>query len=1274
MTPGETSPSDKTRTRGRVPRLVTVAALTVASAGLALTTGAPAAADGPTTFSNAGPIAIPATGSPDQTGQANPYPSSITVAGMTGPVTKVTVSFNNLTHNALNDVDALLVAPTGANLVVLSDSGDPNNLTFANNATLTFDDAALTPIPQSGNVPTGSYKPTNTSGVDSFPPPAPAPSSQTTLAGAFTGINPNGTWQLFIVDDATGDTGTMAGGWSLTVTTEATSVATDTTVATSATPSTTGDQVTFTATVSSAAGPVTAGSVQFSDGGTNLGSPVPLNAAGVATFPTAALAEGTHEIRASYGGATGFLPSNGVVAQRVNNPTIVTGNTFCNTGPLTTPALGAATPYPSNITVSGLTGPVTKVTAALNGLSHTTPVDLDVLLTAPAPATNLILLSDVGGTSPVTGLNLVFDDAAPTGVPTPLVSGTFKPTDDDSDVADQAFPPPAPTPSAATTMATFNGSPPNGMWSLWVVDDASGDSGTIAGGWCLTVTATAPTSTALASDVNPSAFGQPVTFTATVTAGGAPVTGGTVSFTDGGSALGGPVPVAADGTAEFSTSALAVGSHPIVATYSGTTNFAGSSGDLTQVVGVAATDTALASDVNPSAFGQPVTFTATVTAGGAPVTGGTVSFTDGGSALGGPVPVAADGTAEFSTSALAVGSHPIVATYSGTTNFAGSSGDLTQVVGVAATDTALASDVNPSAFGQPVTFTATVTAGGAPVTGGTVSFTDGGSALGGPVPVAADGTAEFSTSALAVGSHPIVATYSGTTNFAGSSGDLTQVVGVAATDTALASDVNPSAFGQPVTFTATVTAGGAPVTGGTVSFTDGGSALGGPVPVAADGTAEFSTSALAVGSHPIVATYSGTTNFAGSSGDLTQVVGVAATDTALASDVNPSAFGQPVTFTATVTAGGAPVTGGTVTFSVDGTDVPGDVPVDPDGVATHTTATLPPGSHQIIAEYNGTPSYATSQDTLTQEVEQLVADAGGPYTVAEGGSLTLDGSGSTAGAEYGWDLNGDNDFTDATGLNPTLNWADLEAIGVNDGPSSRVIELRVTVDGLDATGSADLAVTNTAPNAVITGALTATVDQPFTVKVGADDPSSADMAAPFTYNADWGDGSPVETVVGPADPPITHTYTAAGDFTASFTATDKDGGVSEPTVVQVDVQPAATPTTPTATSAPPTATKPATAPTSANLPRHRIPARHRCRPRLTHRRRSRIHPRRSRPPARSRSPSQDHPVAAAGFDATKSCPTRARNMRPHPNVSKHVCRTRTFDADVAAARVARERR
>ncbi len=405
--------------------------------------GAIAAADGPTTFANATSIAIPATGSANQTGPASPYPSNITVSGMAGSVSVVKVAFNGLTHSTVNDIDAMVVAPSGENLVVLSDVGDPNTLAFANNATLTFDDAAAGLVP-SGNIPTGTYKPTNTNGVDTFPAPAPAPSSQTTLAGAFTGINPNGVWRLYVVDDATGDIGTIAGGWSLTVTTEVAAAATSTVVTTSGTPSTTGDSVNFTARVTSGGSPVTVGSVQFSDGATNLGAPVALNGSGVATRSTMALAEGTHEIRATYSGATGFLTSNGSVTQRVDNATVVTGNTFCNTGPLTVPALGPAQPYPSNITVSGLTGSVTKVTATLKGLSHAVPVDLDVLLSGPQPTTNVVLLSDSGGNSAVGPLNVTFDDDATGGVPSTLVSGTFKPTDDDTQGAD-SFPAPAPT-------------------------------------------------------------------------------------------------------------------------------------------------------------------------------------------------------------------------------------------------------------------------------------------------------------------------------------------------------------------------------------------------------------------------------------------------------------------------------------------------------------------------------------------------------------------------------------------------------------------------------------------------------------------------------------------------------------------------------------------------------------------------------------------------------------------------------------------------------------
>ncbi|MFH8252587.1 beta strand repeat-containing protein [Microbacterium sp. B2969] len=1121
-----------------------------------------AQADGPTTFSNTTAIDIPVSGAANQIGQASPYPSAITVAGMAGAVTKVQVIFHNLTHGSLGDVDAMVVAPTGANLVVLSDVDQPaNTLTFSSNATFTFDDSAAGGVP-TGNVPTGTYRPTNSGGPESFPAPAPAPSAQTTLAGAFTGINPNGSWQLYIVDDATGDVGQMAGGWSLVITTEVAAVATTTTLTTSGTPSTTGAPVTFTATVTGGGNPVTAGTVAFTADGTSLGAPVAVNASGQATVTTSALAEGTHLIVGTYSGSPGFLTSNGSVSQRVDNQTTVTGNTFCNTGALTIPSQGAASPYPSNITVSGLTGSVTKVTATLNELSHQVPVDLDVMLSGPTPTTNLLLMSDVGGTSPVSGVNVIFDDAAATGVPTPLISGSFKPTDDDSQAADLPFPAPAPAPSGATTLSTFNGASGNGVWSLWVVDDASGDAGSISGGWCLTITSLSATTTGVTSSVNPSTVGQSVTFSATVASGGSPVTSGSVVFTEGATTLA-TVPVDAAGHASFTTTTLPVGTHTITATYSGTATFGTSSGSVDQVVQVVPTTTALTSSLNPSEVGDSVTFTATVTSS-SPVTTGTVTFTEGATTLG-TVAVDATGQAAFTTSSLTAATHTITATYSGTATLGTSSANVDQVVDVVPTSTTVASSGNPSTFGAPVTFTATVTSSGSPVTTGSVVFTEGATTLA-TVPVDGAGNATFTTSTLTVGAHTITATYSGTAAFGTSSGTVTQNVEVFPTVTFLASSSNPSTVGQNVTFTATVTAGGAPVTTGTVTFADGVTVLAADVPLAADGTATFTTSALAAGSHPMSGTYSGTATLATSAGTLNQSVQLVATSATITSSLNPSLVGDAVTFTATITASGSPVTAGSVTFT-DGATTLADVPVDAAGNATFTTSTLTAGTHTVTATYGGDATFDTSNASVDQVVlAPVVADAGRPYSVAEGESLTLDGSGSTALATYEWDLNGDSDFSDATGIAPTLTWAQLEALGIDDGPSTHTVTLKVTLGAQESTDTAVLTVVNTAPDTVVTGALTATAGVPFTVKIGADDPSSADMAANFTYTVDWGDGSPVLSTTGPADPPVTHTYAAAGTYTASLTATDKDGGTGDPLTIEVVVSPAAvTPTPPVTT-------------------------------------------------------------------------------------------------------------
>ena len=278
----------------------------------------------------------------------------------------------------------------------------------------------------------------------------------------------------------------------------------------------------------------------------------------------------------------------------------------------------------------------------------------------------------------------------------------------------------------------------------------------------------APTTTTIASSSPTSTFGQAVTFTATVSASAAT---GTVQFFDGAGSLG--TAALSGGSASLTTSTLAVGSHFITASYGGDANFIGStSAALTQTVvaGTVGTTTVLMSSLNPSAYGQQVTFTAAVSPSSGPT--GTVTFMDGATTLGTSI-LNASGVASLSVSTLAVGTHSITAQYSGDSTHDGStSAALSQTVNKAGTTTTLTSSPNPSKSGRPVTFTATVSPSTAT---GTVQFFDGSTSLGSVT--LTSGTATLSTSALGGGKHSITATYSGDANCAGSvSAVLTQTV------------------------------------------------------------------------------------------------------------------------------------------------------------------------------------------------------------------------------------------------------------------------------------------------------------------------------------------------------------------------------------------------------------------------------------------------------------------------------------------------------------------
>lgn len=546
-------------------------ALAAAAASLVVL-APPAHADGPTTFTSTTPIAVPPLSDADQQGQADPYPSTITVAGLSGPVSNVTVTLTGVTHGFLNDLDVLLVAPDGQNLTLLSDVGDPDSLSFAEGADLTFSDAAGGPVPD-GLVPSGTYRPTDVdNGVppDTFPSPAPAPSSSTTLAGAFTGTTASGAWRLYAVDDNTGDAGSIA-GWSLTLTTTAAAAATTTSVSASPNPSQTGSGATFTATVTSSGSQVSDGSVRFTDNGNVLGT-VPVSGAGTASWTTSSLTEGSHQIVATYLGTSAYLTSNGSVTQVVDRPTVVNNARWsCNPGGITVPASGSATPYASRIQISGQPGTVYSTEVVLNGLRHTSPVDLDVMLVSP-DGDAVTLMSDTGGTVPVTGAQVFFRGGAP--ALTTLSSGSsgsYGPTDDDTDGQD-SFPAPAPATSGAT-FAALRGGAPNGTWSLYVHDDATGDSGRI-NGWCVRVVSQVPTATQLAVQPGNGPEGTKQTLAATVTSGGQPVPFGDVDFyatTRGVRSLVGTATVNSSGVAQLTDQTFSVGIHNLRAFYKGQT-------------------------------------------------------------------------------------------------------------------------------------------------------------------------------------------------------------------------------------------------------------------------------------------------------------------------------------------------------------------------------------------------------------------------------------------------------------------------------------------------------------------------------------------------------------------------------------------------------------------------------------------------------------------------------------------------------------------------------
>lgn len=159
------------------------------------------------------------------------------------------------------------------------------------------------------------------------------------------------------------------------------------------------------------------------------------------------------------------------------------GNTrqFCTSGAITIPDSGEADPYPSEVSVSGMVGAITSVTATLRGMHHTYDYDLYVGLAAPDKAADATLMYENGDSYEISTSNITFADGGAAWPNNDFGPGDFTFAGVDS------------------LNSRFAGLAANGNWLLYIEDLEGGDEGGVDNGWCVTIT-TDPNQTPVQSD------------------------------------------------------------------------------------------------------------------------------------------------------------------------------------------------------------------------------------------------------------------------------------------------------------------------------------------------------------------------------------------------------------------------------------------------------------------------------------------------------------------------------------------------------------------------------------------------------------------------------------------------------------------------------------------------------------------------------------------------------------------------------------------------------
>ncbi|QQM24527.1 Ig-like domain repeat protein [Rhodococcus sp. P-2] len=755
----------------------------------------------------------------------------------------------------------------------------------------------------------------------------------------------------------------------------------------------------------------TGGTVQFKDGGTDIGAPVTV-VNGVATLPHTFTVAGDHSITAVYDGVLEFLTSTSaahtvsVAAADVQTTTSLTvpssaveQTSVALTANIAPAAEGGTVQFKDGGVDIG--GPI-AVTAGAATLDHTFSTTGTHLITAVYSGTagfggssSQAQSIEISSSAQSTTTTLQVPATAVTGSAVDLTA-TVAPSNAVGSVQFKSNgaaigSPVTVTAGVATLSHAFDVAGAQSVTADFTA--GAGFVSSSASAQTVTVSDPAPVDVETTTSLSVPATaitGSAVDLTATVAPSNAV---GSVQFKSNGVAIGSPVTVSS-GVATLSHAFDVAGAQSVTADFTAGAGFVSSSASAQTVT---VSDPAPVDVVTTTSLSVPATavtgtavdLTATVAPNNAV---GTVQFKSNGAAIGSPVTVSG-GTATLSHSFDVAGAQSVTADFTAGAGFVSSSASA-QTVTVSDpapvdVETTTSLSVPATAItGTAVDLTATVAPNNAV---GTVQFKSNGTAIGSPVTVSG-GTATLSHAFDAAGAQSITADFTAGSGFKNSVASAKSIqVSVSDQESVVELNIPTDAkTGVATDLWATVRTSSDDAVGvGTVQFYDGGVAIGGPEAVTA-GVAGLLHTFTSAGAHSITAVYSGGTGVVGSSApartvNVTDPAPSDVTTETVVTVPTDAVVNKSVTLSATVT---SVQNGGTVQF-MDGATPIGDAVAVVNGIAAlnHTFTTT--GAHSISAIFSGATGFTGSTSTA-QAIQIKAATGGGTGSLGSGSAGSSD--------------------------------------------------------------------------------------------------------------------------------------------------------------------------------------------------------------------------------------------------------------------------------------------